>query len=74
MFSRSVLFLDSQKHEKLSCKPAITAVVSPMSKVATFSLRLGEIVHRLSLPVGTYDYETFNKDTNCSLKVEVKGE
>ena len=73
VFPHFVLFLDSQKHEKLSCPPAITAVVSPMSKVATISLRLGEIVHRLSLPVGIYDYKTFNKNTNCSLTVESKG-
>ena len=55
------------------CPPDIIAVISPESKVATLRVSLGDVIHRIKLPIGTYDYEVYNNGNNCSLKVEIKG-
>ena len=56
------------------CPPDILAVISPESRVATLRVSLGDVVHRLKLPIGTYDYDVINIGNNCSLKVEIKGD
>ena len=56
------------------CPPDIIAVISPESRVATLRVSLGDVIHRLKLPVGSYDYDLINNGNNCSLKVEIKGD
>ena len=56
------------------CPPDIIAVISPESRVATLRVSLGDVIHRLKLPIGSYDYDVINNGNNCSLKVEIKGD
>ena len=37
-------------------------------------MSLGDVIHRLKLPIGSYDYDVINNGNNCSLKVEIKGD
>ena len=55
------------------CQPNIIGVVSPESGVATINVSLGDVIQRLKLPVGTYNYELFYKGSNCSVNVYIKG-
>lgn len=41
--------------------------------LSSFDLILGNSTHRLKLPVGEYEYETFEHGINCSLTVRVIG-
>ena len=56
------------------CPPDIIAVISPESRVATLRVSLGDVIHRIKLPIGSYDYDVINNGNNCSLKVEIKGD
>ena len=56
------------------CPSDILAVISPESRVATLRVSLGDVIHRLKLPIGSYDYDVINNGNNCSLKVEIKGD
>ena len=56
------------------CPPDIIAVISPESRVATLRVSLGDVIHRLKLPIGSYDYDVISNGHNCSLKVEIKGD
>ena len=59
---------------RAECPPDIIAVISPESRVATLRVSLGDVIHRLKLPIGSYDYDVINNGNNCSLKVEIKGD
>ena len=37
-------------------------------------MSLGDVIHRLKLPIGSFDYDVINNGNNCSLKVEIKGD
>ena len=55
------------------CPPDIIGVISSGSRVATLRVSLGDVIHRLKLPIGSYDYDVINNGNNCSLKVDIKG-
>ena len=55
---------------RAECPPDIIGVVSPGSRVATLRVSLGDVIHTLNLPIGSYDYN----GNNCFLKVEIKGD
>ena len=51
------------------CPPDIIAVISPESTVATLCVSLGDVIHRLKLPIGSYDYDVINNGNNKQQKV-----
>ena len=60
-------------NNRLECQPNIIGVVSPESGVASINVSLGDVIQRLKLPIGIYDYELFYKGSNCSVNVYIKG-
>ena len=56
------------------CPPDIIAVISPESRVATLRVSLGDVIHRLKLPIGSYDYDVINNGNNFSMIVKIKGD
>ena len=69
-----MLLLLVSTHSTAECPPDIIAVISPESRVATLRVSLGDVIHRLKLPIGSYDYDVINNSNNCSLKVDIKGD
>ena len=69
-----LLLLVVTTSSRAECPPDIIAVISPESRVATLRVSLGDVIHRLKLPIGSYDYDVINNGNNCSLKVEIKGD
>ena len=56
-----------------SCPDDINGLISPESGVATIDVTLGDMKLRIRRPIGTNQYEVFNKGDNCSLTVNIKG-
>jgi hypothetical protein len=55
------------------CPEVIRGVVSASSGLSPLDLTLDGTTHTLELPVGVYNYRIKGRNTNCSLKVEIKG-
>ena len=61
------------KSSSSDCPQDIFGIVSPESAVATINVSLGDVLERLTLPIGSYAYELFYKGSNCSVNVYIKG-
>ena len=65
--------LSGTKYGLEECPEVIRGVVSASTGLSALDLSLDGITHTLELPVGVYKYRINGKNTNCSLKVEIKG-
>lgn len=69
-----VIIIGFIEGEVTQCPADMTAVVSPLTGLAHVGLTFGGVLHRLSLPIGTYHYDTFDANGfNCSLTVRISG-
>ena len=69
-----LLLLIVTTSSRAECPSDIIAVISPESGVATLRVSPGDVIHRLKLPIGSYDCDVINNGNNCSLRVEIKGD
>jgi hypothetical protein len=65
--------LSGTKYGLEECPEVIRGVVSASTGLSALDLTLDGTTHTLELPVGVYKYRINGKNTNCSLKVEIKG-
>ena len=60
-------------HCVTDCPSSVIAVTSSDTGLADFDLHLDEVIHRMKLPEGNYQYETLGGDQPCIVNVQVKG-
>ena len=55
------------------CPSSVIAVTSSDTGIADFDLHVDEVIHRMKLPEGNYQYETLGGDQPYIVNVQVKG-
>ena len=67
-------FFSAPPVQQKACPRDIKVMTSPLTNLADVELRTSaEEFHKLSLPIGTYNYNIVYKHQNCSTTVRVFG-